>query len=299
MNVLETMKVGVNAARHEYNRKKPFYLAVAAGIGVIFVAGVAAKEGPVIKDEVSKAIKEFKEKETSEEKAAVVVKTAAKIAGPVLKMVVTIGATEYAITMSYRESHSRMMAAVALAAGSQLELKDFKEAAREVVGKKKVQTIEETQAAKKFSEMPDDPSLYSDSDCNNPDIVEDDMSGIRFRGRYFDVQKGINATFMRLKAGGEPIVWSQLFSDINDYKSGEPIRRIDTTDYFIFDPMDVHHTDNIDDFVRIVYAGPNRYKLVYEVELKPNPDKFGKNMLKEDLARFYNQVGDHAENSWF
>lgn len=298
-DVTNTLKLGKNAIKSGYKKNEPFWLAVGSAAGVIIVALVSAKEGPKVKDGVSKGIKSFKEAETTEEKVAVVLDTAKEVAGPVVKITAAIGTEELLIKKSYDVSNKRLMAALGLAVSSQMELKDFKEMTREVVGKKKVQTIEESRAAKKFSEMPDDPSMFDDNDENNPDIFECSQSGIKFRGNYFDVQKGINATFIRLKAGGEPIVWSQLFSDINDYKSGEPIKHRGITDNWIFDPIDVTHTDDIQDFVKLIYAGPHKYEIVYDVELHPNPDTFGKAMEKEDLARFYAQVGDHSGKAWY
>lgn len=293
MNVFDTLKLGIENIGKNYHRHKPLVLTVVAGGSSLVALYAMFKEGPKIKEGFSKTKDAYKSAETGKEKAIAVVEGTIEMAVPVAKVVVPEVVSIAAMTESYKESSRRILALGTMAVMSQAENIDLKKAAKEIVGKKKAEQIEEHAAVKRFSEMPEDPTLYDDWDDENPDIFADRKSGAVFRGKYINVLNGINSAFQVLKssiAEGEPYnMTHENFMDfINIEKDGNPVRQREFSKYFIFDAYDVKNINDVQEFVRLVQIGNNRYEITYEVPLHQNPEMFA-----EDPDSFYRQVGDH------
>lgn len=297
MNTINTLKLGLENISRTYQRHKPLILTVTAGGSSLLALYEMFKEGPKIKEGVSKAKKEFKEAETSKDKAIAVVDGVLETAISVAKVAIPETISIASMTESYKESTRRILALGTMAVMSQAENIDLKKAAKEVVGKKKAAEIEERVATKRFSEIKDDPTLYDDWDEENPDVFVDKQSGAIFRGKYIDVLNGINSAFQIIKSSiseGDPVTMThEDFMDrINYNKDGNPVRPREFSKYFVFDPYDVKNVSDVQEFVRLVQIGNNRYEIEYEVPLLPNPDLIG------DSYDFYRKVGDHFGKNW-
>jgi hypothetical protein len=231
------------------------------------------KEGPKIKKGFTKAKDNFKKAETTKEKAVAVVEGVADMAAPVGKVLIPEAVAIGAMTESYKESSRRILAFATMAAGSQIELKDIREATKEVVGRKKAETIEEVAAKKQFDRVEDEVTAFNDADQENPDIIMDPDTGCVWRDRYINALNAIGAYFTKAKTGSEVFYsTSELYDFFDQYKNGNYIRRGKMCDEFGVMQSDLKDIESSQDFIKLVQAGPNRYKLVRQVILRPNPD---------------------------
>ena len=280
-NLKETLLLGIDRLSKFYQKNKPKVLKTGALVGTFVIAGVTYYEAPFIKEELSKAVKEWKEANTGKEKATVAVEASLNVGKHALPVAAAVIGTDACIHGMYKEMDTRLGLALAGFAASQSELIDIKKAAKEVVGKKKYQQIEEKAGAAKYSEVASrkDPALYfDDMDSSNPDYFCDELTGMQWHGKYKDVLDGITDAYTILKTEGYPVTHAELIDKINYHKSGEPIRQREMSEYFVFDPLEAQFMHSVSDFIDIVQIGPNAYKLVYMCEIKQNPDKFGKSL---------------------
>lgn len=294
MNVIDTLKLGIENIGKDYHRHKPLILTIVAGGSSLIALYAMYKEGPKIKEGCSKAKEEFKSAETGKDKAVAIVNGVMDVALPAAKVVIPEAIAIGSMTESYKESSRRILALGTVAVMSQAENIDLKKAAKEVVGRKKAEQIEEQAGIKRFSQISeDDPTLYDDWDEENPDTFIDRKSGAIFRGKYINVLNGINSAFQIIKssiAEGEPynMTHEEFMEHISFEKDGNPIRPREFSKYFVFDPYDVKNVSDVQEFVRLVQIGNNRYEISYEVPLLPNPDMCG--------SDFYDKVGDFARH---
>ena len=274
IKVFDVMKDGVKQIGIGYKKNKPLVLIIISGAASLWALKEMYTEGPKIKKGLDEAKKEFKNAETTKEKAVAVVNCVADIGVSIAKVAVPEAISIVAGAESYKESSKRILAFAGMAATSQLELKDFKEATKEVVGKKKVDTIEEKVAEKQFDRMQgDELTDFNDSDFNIPDIFKEDVGGCVWRGKYINTLDAISAFYTHAKTGNEifyPI--SELYDLIDQYKDGNYIRRGSLCEEWGVMQSDLKDIDNAQDMLKMVDAGHNRYKLVWQIKLRPNPD---------------------------
>lgn len=275
IKVFDTLKAGFEQTKIGYKKNKPLVLIIISGAASLWALKEMYQEGPKIKEGLTEAKEEFKKATTTKEKAVAIVDGVAKVGIPVVKVAVPEAISLYSAGESYKESSRRILAFAGMAATSQLELRDFKETAKEVVGKKKVETIEEKVAEKQFDRMggTDELTDFNDSDFNNPDIFNEPVAGAVWRGKYINTLDAISAYYTHAKTGNEvfyPI--SELYDLLDQYKDGNYIRRGSLCDEWGVMQSDLKDVDNAQDMLKLVDAGHNRYKLVWQIKLRPNPD---------------------------
>lgn len=271
----ETMKTGAKRIQADYKKNRPFWLKTTAIFGTFIIAGVTYTEAPTIHEAFKEAAKEWKEANSGKEKAVVVVETAQKTAVPLVKIAGTIGGTIYCIEKSYKEQHNQIISLAMMAAGSQIELDDLRAVTKEVVGQKKADQIEEKVAEKQFERVRNNGVEYSDIDANNPDTFLDVETGAMWHDRYPNVLDAISSYFTAAKTGHEVFYpWSELYSNLNYNKDGNDIRIGKSFDDFGVMQTDLKNIRHAQDFIKVVQAGPNQYKLVRLVKKRPNPDGY-------------------------
>lgn len=276
--VFETINLGMKRIGTNigtgYKKNKPLVLIVLAGGCSLLAVAEAIKEGSKIKEGITETKAEFKNATTTKEKVVAVVDGVARLAGPVAKVAIPEIVAIGSMTESYKESSRRILAFATMAAGSQLELKDVRDSMREVVGQKKADQIEERAAQKQFERIGADEVVeYSDADQDNPDVIMDADTGCVWRDKYINTLDGIAAYFTKAKTGNEIFYsTSELYDLFDQYKNGNYIRRGRMCDEFGVMQADLKDIDNVQDFIKLVPAGPNRYKLIRQIKLRPNPD---------------------------
>lgn len=275
MNIFDTLKLGFENIGKDYHKHKPLILTIVAGGSSLVALYSMYKEGPKIKEGISKTKEEFKSAETGKEKATVLVEGFMEVALPVAKVVIPEAVAIGSMTESYKESSRRILTLGTMLAASQTEIFDMKQITRDVVGKKKATEIEEKVAEKQFKkdEGVDELTEFNDADYNNPDIFKDELTGYTWRDKYINVLNSIGSYFTHAKTGNEifyPV--SEFYDYLDQNKDGNYIHRGQMCNEWGILQNDLKDVENAQDMIRIVQAGPNRYKLVWETVYRPDPD---------------------------
>lgn len=275
MNVLDTIKLGKDRVATSYRKRHPFWMKTAAMCGVFIVAGVMYKEAPAIHEAIDKAVDEWKKANTPKEKATVVVEAAAETAWPVIKVAVTIGGTLYFIEKSYKEQRVQIVQLAGMVGASQIELKDLRDATKEVVGQKKADQIEEVVGKKQLERINsgDELTEFNDADVNNPDIIDFPTLGAVWRDKYSNTLNGIGQFYYNAKTGNESFYpLSDLIDQFDMHKDGNYIRVGTLAKQWGFMQADLKDTKYPEDLIKIVQVAPGRYKLIPQVRICADPN---------------------------
>lgn len=288
MNVIDTLKLGIENVGKDYHRHKPLILTIVAGGSSLLALYAMYKEGPKIKEGVSKAKEEFKSAETGKDKAIAVVEGAMDVALSVAKVAIPETVAIASMTESYKESSRRILTLGTMLAASQTEIFDIKQATRDIVGKKKATEIEEKVAEKQMKGIHrDELEEFNDADTANPDVIEEPITGCVWRDSYINALNAIASYYTKVKTGSEifyPI--SLLYDEFDSFKNGNYIRRGKVCNDFGFMQDDLKDIDSCTDFMELVQAGPGKYKLVMHKKMRPDPDGW-----IDNLGRYYDTAG--------
>lgn len=247
---------GIDEISRGVKKHLPFILSCIATGGAIATPVIVFMK----KDDISDAFDNFKkaweEAEGAKEKALVVIDEGRQVAKEVAGPVITTGVTVACIAGAQHENTKRIGIALTALGVSQAENKGLKETAQELLGKKKVQTIEEKHAEKKYADIDENSvDMYDDADIDRDCIFIEDNSEITWRDNFYNVQNAIMKMYDQCRNNNERVSLTALFSILNETRYNNKIRCSKMCKNWEFIPDDYARCEDIEDFMQIVPAG--------------------------------------------
>lgn len=189
--------------------------------------------------------------------------------------VVLLVAEEACICGAEKEYKNRIALLGGALVASQIDKKELKEAAKEVVGKKKAAQIEEKAAEKKLARVmdPDDPTLFDDADESLDCIIMEENSGTVWRDNYLRVDKIIDRAYEQVHHNGKALRLDEFFGMLNEDRFTNKIRNRRTNNIWVYTPEKYYKVtcNDRDNFMALESAGftPNGKKAFI---IRSNPE---------------------------
>ena len=183
--------------------------------------------------------------------------------------------TEGCICGAEKEYKNRIALLGTALVATQVDKQEFKEAAKEIVGKKKAAQIEEKAAEKKLKRVmdPDDPTLFDDADESLDCIIMEENSGTVWRDNYLRVDKIIDRAYEQVHHNGKALRLDEFFGMLNEDRFTNKIRNRRTNNIWVYTPEKYYKVtcNDRDNFMALESAGftPNGKKAFI---IRSNPE---------------------------
>lgn len=228
-------------------------------------------------------------------------------------------AEEVCICGAEKEYKNRIALLGTALVATQIDKQELKEAAKEIVGKKKAAQIESKAAEKKLARNidPDDPTLFDDADGNNNGIFLEENSGTVWSDNYLRVSKKIDDAYDLVRHQKTDLRLDEFVGMLNEDRITNKIRNRRINNVWVYTAAkynyDQHPNMSRDDFMMIEDAGftPNGKKAfiirsnpevsseVYAGQLCDDATSsagWGDNEIVSDGLPFYDSPDDYQTN---
>ena len=269
---------GYEIVKKEVVKNLPMILSNAAkglAVGTVVATYKKAPDIHRVYHEKMDAVKALPKDAPLKDKAATWFDLAISVGKESALPVVLLVAEEACICGAEKEYKNRIALLGGALVASQIDKKELKEAAKEVVGKKKAAQIEEKAAEKKLARVidPNDPTMFDDADPSMDCVIMEEWSETVWNDNYLRVDKIIDKLYEQVHHNGVDLGLDEVFGALNEDRLTNKIRNRLTNNVWVY-PAARYNSLNChdrDDFMTLESAGytPNGKKAFI---LRSNPE---------------------------
>lgn len=274
-NILQN---GFDSVAKGIKKNLPGILSNCAKVGVGATCVAVYKKAPAIHEvwtEKVQAYKNLPKDAPLKDKVASLFDVAFSVGKEAAVPTVLFIATEACICGAEKEYKNRIAILGGALVASQIDKKELIEAAKETVGKKKTQQIEEKAAEKKLARVidPNDPTLFDDTDPDVNCIIMEENSGTVWRDNYLRVDKIIDKAYEQVHHNKRDLRLDEFFGMLNEDRFTNKIKNRRTNNIWVYtaDKYNDIHCHDRDNFMTLENAGfaPNGMKAFI---IRSNPE---------------------------